>query len=183
MAKENSFKTLPPSIFVYKGMRSHLELIEKNLDDAVETKRNEQTKNFVSSWRILEITWRWQKSNIRNSFPSDEEDEAIPGKTEDDMRKLPLIYGGGKPGNTAHKMLSIEVDKLKTFCQWYQVSEKDRQIYMLVTKTFENIQRRRLVNFFVNMEFSTVNDTFVSFYMTVHSLETFICGNLLVWRK
>ena len=58
-----------------------------------------------------------KKSNIRNSFPNEEQDEAIPGKTEDDMRKLPLIYGGGKPGNTAHKMLSIEVDKLKTFCQ------------------------------------------------------------------
>ena len=34
VAEEISFKIVPPSIFMSKSMTSHLELSEKNMDDA-----------------------------------------------------------------------------------------------------------------------------------------------------
>ena len=137
--QEVSFKVLPPGIFVYKGMTSHLELVEKYLDDEIE-KGLEMSKLNISLAleEALKSVEGGNKSHIGNLFSDDDECEAIPEKKR---KESDGNYHSSPEENQATPRISgsSDVNKFKkTCCQCHQTIEKNRQVINLITATVDD---------------------------------------------
>ena len=129
--QEVCFKLLPPGLFVYKGLTSHLELIEKYLDDEIE-KGLEMSKLDISlalkeALKSLEGS---NESNIGNLFSDEDEHEAISAKkrrvTDENYYSSPEVENLETPRNSG---CSDGVNKIKnTCCQCHRMIGKDRQV-------------------------------------------------------